>query len=218
MEGTEIHPEGWGLDIVVCDDHLLLADCLAAVLDAQGHRVLTATDPDAAVRLVANGGVDVCVMDLSFPGATGFDAIREITLASPATRVVVLSGSAHPFARERALAAGAAAFVVKGEDVGRLIEAVEAIDRIAPENERRVDIALTAREREVLDRLVSGERTQMIADGMGVSYSTARTHVRNLLRKLGVHSRLEAVALAMSHSLVSVDGMRSEPLRSTASG
>jgi two-component system nitrate/nitrite response regulator NarL len=51
---------------------------------------------------------------------------------------------------------------------------------------------------------VSGERTRTIAAGMGVSYSTARTHVQNLLHKLGVHSRLEAVAFALSHSLVRV--------------
>jgi DNA-binding NarL/FixJ family response regulator len=63
---------------------------------------------------------------------------------------------------------------------------------------------LTAREREVLERLVSGERTQVIAAAMGVSYSTARTHVQNVLHKLGVHSRLEAVAFAMHHSLVPV--------------
>lgn len=218
LEGAEIHPGARALDIVVCDDHLLLAECLAAILDARGHRVLVATDPDSAVRLVGDGHADVCVMDLSFPQATGFDAIREITRASPATRVVVLSGSAHPFAQERAVAAGAAAFVVKGEDVSRLIDAVEAIDQLPPADEWRVDIALTAREREVLERLVSGERTRTIAEGMGVSYSTARTHVRNLLRKLGVHSRLEAVALAMSHSLGSVDRMRPEPLRPVASG
>jgi two-component system nitrate/nitrite response regulator NarL len=64
---------------------------------------------------------------------------------------------------------------------------------------------LTAREGEVLERLVAGERTQTIAARMGVSYSTARTHVQNLLHKLGAHSRLEAVAFALHHALLPVD-------------
>jgi len=79
---------------------------------------------------------------------------------------------------------------------------MDRVDSAAPEPSGGP--RLTGREREVLQRLVRGERTRTIAAGMGVSYSTARTHVQNLLRKLGVHSRLEAVAFALSHSLVRV--------------
>jgi DNA-binding NarL/FixJ family response regulator len=206
------------MNLVVCDDHSLLAECLAVVLEARGHRVIaTVNDPEAAVRIVAEREVDVCVMDLSFPDASGFDAIEAIVRAG-ATRVVVLSGSSQPFAEARAIEAGAAAFVLKDDDVSRVIEVVELVhshdasvtkvpfrgaEGPGAEND---DVAgrLTAREREVLERLVSGERTQVIAAGMGVSYSTARTHVQNVLHKLGVHSRLEAVAFAMRHSLVPV--------------
>jgi DNA-binding NarL/FixJ family response regulator len=188
------------------------------VLEARGHHVVaTVTDPDDAVRVVAECSVDVCVMDLSFPDATGFDAIEFIARTGLGTQVVVLSGSSQPFAEARAIEAGAAAFVLKDDDVARVIDVVELVHRndvsVMPAPYRGADghagsdqIAerLTAREREVLERLVSGERTQVIAAGMGVSYSTARTHVQNVLHKLGVHSRLEAVAFAMRHSLVPV--------------
>ena len=224
------------MNLLICDDHRLLAECLAELFAARGHRVVaTAYDPDDAVRIVAGDvHVDVCVMDLTFSGTAfsdsafsdstfsdsrAFGAIREIRASSPTTEVVVLSGSAQPFAEPLALEAGAAAFVLKDDDVSRVIDVVERVDRDdsarACVSRREVDGAppvpepsggtrLTPREREVLQRLVTGERTQTIAAGMGVSYSTARTHVQNLLHKLGVHSRLEAVAFALSHSLVRV--------------
>jgi DNA-binding NarL/FixJ family response regulator len=67
---------------------------------------------------------------------------------------------------------------------------------------RRLALFLTTREREVLARLVRGESTAALAAEMGVTYSTARTHIQNLLTKLGVHSKLEAVAFAIAHALV----------------
>jgi DNA-binding NarL/FixJ family response regulator len=167
------------------------------------------------VRAVAEGDIDVCLMDLTFPGASGFDAIRAITASSPTTHVVVLSGSST--SEERALDAGATAFVVKDDDLERVIGVVEHVHRhgVAPASPRGSSdpvtagdgsrTHLTAREQEVLERLVRGERTQAIAAGMGISYATARTHVQNVLHKLGVHSRLEAVAFALNHALVSVD-------------
>jgi DNA-binding NarL/FixJ family response regulator len=220
------------VNLLICDDHRLLAECLAELFAARGHRVVATTlDPDDAVRIVHDSdaeqvAVDVCVMDLTFAdsdsalsGSRAFGAIREIRAGSPSTKVVVLSGSAEPSAASRALELGAAAFVLKDDDVGRVVDVVEGVDRdgrsFTGVPSRVLDLAppapepsgrprLTAREREVLQRLVSGERTQTIATGMGVSYSTARTHVQNLLHKLGVHSRLEAVAFALSNSLVRV--------------
>jgi two-component system nitrate/nitrite response regulator NarL len=225
------------VNLLICDDHRLLAECLAALFAARGHRVVaTAHHPDDAVRIVAGAGddadslhVDVCVIDLTFSDSTfsdstisdgrAYGAIRDIRASSPTTEVVVLSGSAQPFAELLAFEAGAAAFVLKDHDVSRVIDAVERVDRddsnlasmsrgevdgAPPVPERSGGTGLTRREREVLQRLVSGERTRTIAAEMGVSYSTARTHVQNLLHKLGVHSRLEAVAFALSHSLVRV--------------
>jgi two-component system nitrate/nitrite response regulator NarL len=211
------------VNLVICDDHRLLAECLAGLLAARGHRVVASVShPDDAVRVIAGatgGYIDVCVMDLTFSDTTGFGAIRAIRASSPSTKVVALSGSGQPFAEARAFDAGAAAFVSKDDDVSRVIDSIERRDRhdgpFACVASREVDdahhppepfdgVRLTAREREVLRRLVTGERTQTIAAGMGVSYSTARTHVQNLLHKLGVHSRLEAVAFALRHSLVPV--------------
>ena len=200
------------MNLVVCDDHRLFAECLAEVLEARGHRVVTVDHPDEALRAIAAGAtdasavdVDVCVMDLTFPGGTAFDAIAAISSASPTTKVIVLSACAQPFAEPRALDAGAALVLMKNDDLSRVIDAVESDDGSTFATEPRLGIRLTAREREVLERLVRGERTHAIASGMGVTYSTARTHVQSVLHKLNVHSRLEAVAFALSHSLVPVD-------------
>ena len=225
------------MNLVICDDHRMFAECLGGLLAARGHRIVaTVRHPDDAVRVMTGGDInrddididcgdiDVCVIVLSFSDTAAFDAIRSIRASSPTTRVVVLSGSApssaetQPFAEARAYAAGAAAFVRRDDDVSRVIESVEQPDhdgRFTGASVRAVDEAhvapepfagarLTAREGEVLERLVAGERTQTIAAGMGVSYSTARTHVQNLLHKLGAHSRLEAVAFALHHALLPV--------------
>ena len=112
------------MNLLICDDHRLLAECLAELFAARGHRVVaTALHPDDAIRIVAGSdadrvAVDVCVMDLTFAGSTSmhsesthssgsraFGAIRQIRAASPDTKVVVLSGSAEPAAASRALAA-----------------------------------------------------------------------------------------------------------------
>jgi DNA-binding NarL/FixJ family response regulator len=196
------------VNLLVCDDHRLFTECLAQVLEARGHRVVTATHPDEALSAVVaerRQAFDVCVMDLTFPGETAFDTIAAIVAASPATRVVVVSASAQPFSESRAIEAGAVAFVMKDDDLSRVIDTLEGVEDGASASDPRPTVSLTAREREVLERLVRGERTHTIATAMGVSYSTARTHVQNVLHKLGVHTRLEAVAFALSHSLVPVD-------------
>ena len=130
------------MNLVVCDDHRLLAQCLTGLLGARGHPVVATVDhPDDALVITGAGdaAVHVCVMDLSFPGVTAFDAIRAIATARPDTKVVVLSACAPAFSEPRAIEAGAAAFVMKDDDVGRVIAVVEAVhchdgtlERVAP--------------------------------------------------------------------------------------
>jgi two-component system nitrate/nitrite response regulator NarL len=223
--------------ILICDDHLLLAEALSAVLRGRGHETLAdVTRPEEAVAAVRASQVDVCVMDLGFPGGDGIDGIRRLRRASPSTRVVVLSALDDPAAVEEALAAGASGYVLKGEPteaVVRVIERVAAGETgIAPAPEAlatdrgadgsRLGRFLTRREREVLERLVRGQSTTAMAREMGVAYSTVRTHIQNVLTKLGVHSKLAAVTLAAQQGLVRLGPDRPLPvtdssLRGTAS-
>jgi len=208
------------MKILVCDDHLLLAEALSVVLRARGHAVRPpASRPDEAVTAVRDDEIDVCVMDLSFPGADGVEGIRAVRSTSPQTHVVVLTGTFDPAVIRSALAAGATTCVPKTEKMDRIVDSIElapsltrpavasdiAWTRSRPvttctPDERLIQF-LTTREREVLERLVAGQTTTMIAREMGVAYSTARTHIQSVLTKLGVHSKLAAVTFAARHGV-----------------
>ena len=210
------------MQVLICDDHLLLAELLGKVLRSHGHDVTVTTDPEQAVKAAVTDGVDVCLMDLGFPAqvaaeghAPAIDAIR--SLHGAGTRVVVLSGSSDERLRNAALDAGASDVLLKGEPIDAVVDAVEQTPNgrssrkalvEAPARGRqewtRASLAefLTPRERAVLEGLVHGESTTALAARLGVRPATARTHVQNLLGKLCVHTRLEAVSLAVEHRLV----------------
>lgn len=205
------------LRIVLCDDHRLFVESLAVVLQARGWDVVAVVNrPDAAVEAVAAYRPDICVLDALFNGdaAAAITAADRIRQTSPATRVVVLSGSDEPAVIGAAMTAGAAGYVLKTCEIDTITSCIERVaageavvdaelvrrailHRSAPEDaEVQLTRYLTLREREVLARLVRGESTTAIAARMGIRPATARSHIQNVLAKLGVHSRLEAVALA----------------------
>jgi two-component system nitrate/nitrite response regulator NarL len=203
------------MNILICDDHRLFGDALSMVLTARSWSVVgVANDPAKALAVCATTNVDTCLMDLNFPeGATGLDGIASIREASPETRVIVLTASSDPALIMRAVKSGADAIVFKDDDLDHIVNVVGGTERgreespatqppTPPATSRdRNGVFLTAREREVLQWLVDGKTGKELARHMGVAYSTARTHVQNVLVKLGVHSQLEAVAYAIEHNL-----------------
>jgi two-component system, NarL family, nitrate/nitrite response regulator NarL len=208
------------MNMVICDDHQLFAEALATLLGRRGHHVVAMPpDPAAAVKSVGQGDVDLCVMDLVFPDACGVDGTRRVRNASPATKVVVLTGAADDDTRAAAVEAGACAVVAKNSEASVLLDAIDRAGRgeaVLPIDvlnramrepaDFRDPVALQAsflsqREREVLDLLVDGLDTHCVARRLGITHSTARSHIQNVLTKLGCHSRLEAVALAVRHRI-----------------
>jgi DNA-binding NarL/FixJ family response regulator len=210
--------------VLICDDHELFAESLAIILAAWGYEGATfVTCPDDAAAVVPSP--DVCLMDLRYGAKDRFDAIRNMVESHPTSRVIVLSGSSDLDDAARAQAAGAHGFIVKGEDIRQVVEVIERVlagERVLATGASRVTRAqtrspeqqlatfLTVREREVLEQLAQGRSTAAIAQEMGVSYATVRTHIQNMLAKLGVHSQLEAVAFAAAHGLI--DDSRSAPV------
>jgi two-component system nitrate/nitrite response regulator NarL len=200
--------------IVLCDDHRLFVEPVAAALARRGHDVVVTLTPARALRAVSEHEPTVVLMDLMFPDASGIDAIRELRERRVACPVVVLSGSADAAEMSSATAAGATACLRKDQPVAAIFDAVERIaagrsvaaaplPRPRPPSDEygrvhRLVARLTDREREVLRRLVEAQDTTEIARSMGVATSTARTHLQNVLLKLGVHSRLQAVALVVA--------------------
>lgn len=206
------------MNLVICDDHQLFAEALATLLGRRGHHVVaTPPNPAAAVESVGQVDVDLCIMDLLFPDDCGVDGTRRVREASPPTKVVVLTGAGDDDALVAAVEAGACAVVAKNSDFSVLLDTinragrgeavlpVEVLDRAVHESaEARDPVALQAsflsrREREVLQLLVDGCNTHSVARRLAITHSTARTHIQNVLTKLGCHSRLEVVALAVGH-------------------
>jgi DNA-binding NarL/FixJ family response regulator len=216
------------IELLICDDHRLLTDTLTSVVSHEPTvRLLPPVhSSEEAVELVREHHPDVVLMDIEFRGAmSGIEATRHIKQMSPATQVVVMTAHEDERLLVEAVEAGASGFLRKTEGVDELMGAIRAaaageilVDRVAlarllpqvaRERERRRDAQLllsqlTDREREILVLLSEGLRNDDIAARLFISPQTVQTHVRNLLGKLGVLSKLEAVAFAVRNGAITV--------------
>lgn len=211
------------MHVIICDDHQLFGESLAVVLQERGHAVdAVTTSPDEALAAVRAHDPELCIMDLSFPGAAhdGVEGARRVREESPGTAVVLLTASGDPAVFARAIAVGVTGFARKDQDVQDVLDTIERVaegqvvidpdllraavltPRRMQSDAERLASFLTPRERQVLELLTQGYTTSRIAKETGVAHSTARTHIQNLLVKLGVHSRLEASAFAVANELV----------------
>ncbi|MQY06918.1 LuxR C-terminal-related transcriptional regulator [Actinomadura macrotermitis] len=208
--------------VIVCDDHAVFADSLSLVLADAGHVVVGVVySPADALPVLRARQADVCLIDLHFPAGTALEWMPRLRAAAPATRFVVLTGFLEQPVLSAGLALGVRGFAHKGQQardilgvLGRVAAGEVVVDQAVrhggdgarPRSQaQRVARFLTPREREVLTRLARGESTQALAKSMGVTRSTARSHVQSVLSKLGVHSQREAVIEAARHGLVSVE-------------
>jgi DNA-binding NarL/FixJ family response regulator len=216
--GHEADPER-KLRVIVVDDDPLARRQVRDALQAAGVIVVAdAADGREAVELTKYYRPDVVLMDVVMPVMDGIKATRQIAKETPGTQVVILTGSDEEELGFLGLKAGAVGFlpkdvsveaiprVVRGVDAGeaafsrqlsrQLVERLQAM----PDGGiglRPVRSPLTPREWEVLDLLCEGKGTDEIADALVLSVETVRSHIKNMLRKLGVRSRAEAVNLAV---------------------
>jgi DNA-binding NarL/FixJ family response regulator len=212
--------------VLVVDDQELVRLGFCVILDAaDGITVVgEAANGEAAVSQVAAHGPDVVLMDIRMPGMDGLEATRQITRGpSAAPKVVMLTTFDLDDYVYEALRAGASGFLLKDSPRHDLIAAVRAAAAgdalLAPSVTRRLIEAfarrppetapspsrlasLTARERDVLMMLARGRSNAEIAEGLFVSEATVKTHVGNLLAKLGLRDRVQAVILAYETGLV----------------
>ena len=199
--------------LVLCDDNRNFCEALAVALEARGHRALAiATTADESIAAVARHQPDACLLDLRFhSGGDGLGAARLIRDQYPETAVLVMSG------RDKATSLtasniGVASVLGKDQELDRITAALDVIAaaRSVPgagppmdpapqpgtQPERDLLSVLTPRETEVLKRITAGQSTRKMACEMNVTTETLRTYVKNVLGKLGAHTRLEAAALA----------------------
>lgn len=207
-------------DLVIGDDHTLFAEALAGVLTTNSFIVrAVATSISGVLDAVRTHRPGVCLLDRHFVDGDAVDAIGEIIAASAGTRVLILTADNDMEGVTRALRSGAQGYVHKSSGFGALAGALTRVmaddgvvvevpgqraTRRSPDVDeaRRLAANLTARERECLALIVEGLGTQAMAQRLGVSNTTVRTHSQRLLTKLGVHSRLQASSFAVRYSLL----------------
>lgn len=212
--------------VLVADDHRAFTGALRVFLRLEpGFECLAdeVTRGDQVVAAVAAHRPDVLLLDVELPVISGLALIPCLRKEAPATKIVVFTAHKTPGVILTAVEAGAAAVISKAEPIEHVVQAIrlaaagetvldpvelaEALRHVAGERQRRRDVdllvdALTGRERQVLELLVHGCANEEIAGRLRLSGETVRTHVRNLLAKLGVHSKLEAAAFAVRNGVV----------------
>lgn len=201
------------ITVLIADDHPIVREGIVALIKG---------DPDiSVVGEVGNGKEaveqyeklqpDVVLMDLRMPEMEGADAVAEIRKNHPGARVIILTtfdGDEDIF---RALRAGAKGYLLKDTPPEALTEAIRAVHhglkRIAPEAamklaHRASELALTEREREVMQLLTNGLSNSEIANSLSISEGTVKFHLNNIFAKLGVDDRTQAVVTALKRGLV----------------
>jgi DNA-binding NarL/FixJ family response regulator len=210
-EGREVTAGEMSVLVV---DQTMVAFGLGCLIDLQHDlRVVgVATSGSASVRGAKRWAPSVVVMADRLSDGPGTGAAEAVLEATPGTRVVMITGTDPELHRTEAQAAGCAAVVGKSQPVEHLLAAVRAVHAgsvtdgsarsAAARPVRRLD--LSRRQLEVLALLADGASTEAIATELYLSVNTVRNHVQRTIRRLGAHSRLEAVAIALREGLISL--------------
>jgi DNA-binding NarL/FixJ family response regulator len=199
--------------ILAVDDHPLLREGIAALLANQKDMKLVAEASTGreAIAQFRSHHPDVTLMDLQMPDMGGIDAIMAIRSEAHEACIIVLTTYAGDALAQRALKAGAKAYVLKNhvrKDLLETIRAVHAgIKRIHPEVASEIaahaaDDALTAREIEVLSLIASGKANKLIANALSISEETVKGHVKNILSKLEATDRTHAVTIGLKRGII----------------
>ena len=215
--------------ILLVEDHASFRQALAFMFEREPEfAVVGQAGTLAEARRFLNGSrgeTDVAVCDLALPDGDGFDLIEELAANGGKVITLVLSASLEPARFARAVEAGASGVLHKAAAIGDIVEAVkrlrageallspdEVIEMLRMvsrqrqeqlEAQRAID-RLTRREREVLQALAEGLDSKDIAEKLHITVETERTHMVNILNKLGVHSRLQALVFAARNGLVEI--------------
>jgi DNA-binding NarL/FixJ family response regulator len=204
------------ISVLCVDDHPIVRDGLASAISDQPDMVVIgeAATGEEAVALFKNHRPDITLMDLRLRGMSGLEAIRAIHEYDVNSRVIVLTMYEGDEDIHRALAAGAAAYLLKdtlSDDLLRVIREVHAGGAPMTEEiearlaERATQPKLTPREIEVIERVASGRRNKEIADDLGIRLDTVEVHLRNIFTKLGAKERISAVKIATRRGIVHAD-------------
>jgi DNA-binding NarL/FixJ family response regulator len=214
------------ITVLIVDDERTFGEALEVALGREDDLQIVdvAVDGTQAVRAASRYRPDVVLMDVAMPGMNGIEAARLIKEADPEARIVMLSGHDDGHLLARAVQAGATGLLRKTEAVVNIATTVRRAHRGEPlhppaevegamrrlrhrrdqddDGARRLE-RLTPRELQILGLMAEGRAPEEITSTLGMSPNTLRTHMQNVLTKLGVHSKMEALVLAIRHGKVS---------------
>jgi DNA-binding NarL/FixJ family response regulator len=201
--------------ILTVDDHPLLREGIAAVLEAEPDMLLVAEASNGrdAIEQFRTHHPDVTLMDIQMPGMNGIDTILAIREDFPNARIIVLTTYSGDAQALRAFKAGASGYLLKNMLRKELLETVRCVHagrkRVPPEiaieiAEHHSDDALTEREIEVLREVAAGNANKVIADHLTISEETVKAHMRSILSKLGANDRTHAVTIALKRGIIQI--------------
>jgi two-component system, NarL family, response regulator len=202
-----------GIRILAVDDHQLLLEGIAAVLEGQQDMTLVgqANNGREAIESFRRLRPDVTLMDLRMPDMNGIDAVIAIRGEFPRARIIVLTTYAGDALAAAALKAGAAGYLLKSLVRKELIETIRVVHsgkrRIPPEiateiAEHVADDVLTEREVEVLGGVAAGKSNKVIAAELDIAEETVKTHMKSILPKLNAQDRTHAVMIALKRGIL----------------
>jgi two-component system response regulator DevR len=213
------------ISVAMIEDHQILVDSLSLMLryESDIDFLGSASSVSNGHNLIKETTPDVLLLDVGLPDGSGLDLIPEVNQVSPDTNIVVLTSLSDEATLMRVIDSGISGFVSKNSQLSELMDTIRKAaegeivmptsllvgllmrlprNKAAAYQEEKGWERLTVREQEVLELLASGKTGSEIAEDLHIAPLTVRTHIRNLMSKLGVHSRLEAVTFAMKNGLI----------------
>lgn len=199
--------------ILTVDDHPLLRKGIASLVNGESDMKLVAEASCGleAIEKFRLHRPDVTLMDLQMPDISGAETIRQIQEEFPEARIVVLTTYTGDVQVLNALKVGARAYILKGHVHRELLETIRAVHagqkRIPPDiaaelAEHAADDALSPREIDVLRLIAAGNSNKLVADQLAIGEATVKSHVTNILSKLGANDRVHAVTIALKRGII----------------